>query len=347
MKIFVLVFVAILNLTLNQLQSNDKVIYGDDNRLHSFESPSDLYKMLARSTLAMIPKRSLEFKFQGLMATISGAPLDEEMRLCSEERFTGVVSAANCSAFLVGEDTIVTAGHCVRDLDECQSSYWVFDFRSDLALDPYTMNLSSDVVYECSEIISSDLSRTTMNDYALIRLNRKVVDRAPLKIRTEGKIVENTPLVVIGHPSGLPTIVTEGAWVRVGQNDHPYYFRSNLDTFGGNSGSAVFNAESGLVEGILVRGENDYDFDSEAGCYRPFKCENDDCRGEDVTRITVIEELVPGMTPTAEDMLGFSVEEDEGGQSDDWDFDFDFDFEPEFENDLIDGLIDPTLRTVA
>lgn len=355
MKIFVLAFVAILNLTFNLSQSNDKVIYGDDNRVHSFDSQSALYQSLARSTLAMIPKRSLEFKFQGLMATISGSSLDEDMRLCKDERFTGIVTAANCSAFLVGEDTVVTAGHCVRDLEECQSSYWVFDFRSDLALDSSTMNLASDVVYECSEIISKDLSRSTMNDYALIRLDRKVLDRAPLKVRTEGKIAENTPLVVIGHPSGLPTVISEGAWVREGQNEHPYYFRSNLDTFGGNSGSAVFNTESGLVEGILVRGENDYDYDSESDCNRPFKCENDNCRGEDVTRITVIPELAPGMTPTEEDMVGFLVEDDEDEQGDEWDFDFDFEFDPEFGedftpdfgDDLTDGLNDLSVKVLV
>ena len=47
----------------------------------------------------------------------------------------------------------------------------------------------------------------------------------------------DTPLVVIGHPSGLPTKIADGAWVR--NNESEYYFVTNLDTFGGNSGSAV------------------------------------------------------------------------------------------------------------
>lgn len=304
----------------------DKVIYGDDNRLASFESSSQAYQKLARSTLAMIPKRSLELEFDALIAKISGAPLEEEMRLCKDERFTKTIAAANCSAFLVGPDLVATAGHCVRDLTECQSSYWVFDFRSDLALDAYTMNLSSESVYECSEIVSTDLSNSTMSDYALIRLDRPVIDREPLAFRTSGKIQEGTALVVIGHPSGLPTIISDGAWVRAGQNEHPYYFRANLDTFGGNSGSAVFNAETLEVEGILVRGETDYSYDPDFQCYRPFQCLDDECRAEDVTRITVIAELVPGMTPTTEEMAGFLVQDD-GDQDDDFDFDFDFDFD--------------------
>ena len=35
-------------------------------------------------------------------------------------------------------------------------------------------------------------------------------------------------------------------------------FMTNLDTFGGNSGSPVYNAKTHKVEGILVRGERDY-----------------------------------------------------------------------------------------
>jgi hypothetical protein len=43
-------------------------------------------------------------------------------------------------------------------------------------------------------------------------------------------------------------------------------FLVNTDTFGGNSGSAVFNARTHLVEGIYVRNAND-DYELENGCY--------------------------------------------------------------------------------
>jgi hypothetical protein len=45
------------------------------------------------------------------------------------------------------------------------------------------------------------------------------------------------------------------------------------------------------VEGILVRGERDYVLDSVSNCYRPKVCKMNECRGEDVTRITNIKEL--------------------------------------------------------
>jgi V8-like Glu-specific endopeptidase len=107
-----------------------------------------------------------------------------------------------------------------------------------------------------------------------------------LKFRTQGQIEEGTPIVVIGHPTGLPTKVSAGANVR-SVND--IYFIANLDTFGGNSGSAVFNAETGDIEGILVRGERDYIYSSARGCYVPNHCTDNGCRGEDSTLITNLE----------------------------------------------------------
>jgi hypothetical protein len=150
-------------------------------------------------------------------------------------------------------------------------------------------SVPSSSVYKCSKIIQQDLSRSTMNDFALIQLDREVNDRTPLEYRKEGQVELEDSLVVIGHPSGLPTKIADGAWVRT--NDNPYYFVTNLDTFGGNSGSAVFNTETGVVEGILVRGERDYEWDSR-GCRVPKVCDENECRGEDVTRITVISELI-------------------------------------------------------
>jgi V8-like Glu-specific endopeptidase len=194
-----------------------------------------------------------------------------------------------CSGFLVGPDLLVTAGHCIKNDFACKDNFWVFDFRAELTGTSKAPYFDSESVYRCKKVIAQKLVGTGA-DYALIQLDRKVRDREPLKVRTEGKVKDGKEIVVIGHPSGLPTIIAGGAIVR--KNTNPDFFQSNLDTFGGNSGSAVFNAETGLVEGILVRGETDYRWDAEAKCRRVFQCDNDKCRGEDVTRITVIKELM-------------------------------------------------------
>jgi hypothetical protein len=126
------------------------------------------------------------------------------------------------------------------------------------------------------------------DDYAFIELDRKVTDLEPLKVRTSGKISKGDSVVVIGHPTGLPTKIADGAKVRSIQGK---FFSANLDTFGGNSGSAVFNAVTHEVEGILVRGETDYVYNSTLGCQVVNVCSNDSCRGEDVTFIKNVEGL--------------------------------------------------------
>ena len=94
---------------------------------------------------------------------------------------------------------------------------------------------------------------------------------------------KNCPAVVHVDGTARPQLVRK--------NVNPIYFSSNLDTFGGNSGSAVFNADTGEVEGILVRGEADYVNDRRRGCKVPNQCSDGGCRGEEVTRITNIKNL--------------------------------------------------------
>ena len=90
--------------------------------------------------------------------------------------------------------------------------------------------------------------------------------------------------IVIGHPIGLLKKMAGNASVR--SNSNPDYFIANLDTFGGNSGSPVFNADTHEVEGILVRG--DTDFLPRGNCIASMVCPVQGCRGEDCTRIELI-----------------------------------------------------------
>lgn len=274
---------------MNVAHAERKVIYGQDHRLDIFETVNPLHLELAASTAAMISSGSLSTHEE--MTTISGSSLSSR-GICESERFADQITAANCSGFLVADDLLVTAGHCIRTQSDCDNYKWVFDFAHEAAQqsDGSSFEVQTQSVYGCSEIVERDLNRSNNDDYALVRLDRKVTDRAPLTVRTEGRVETGTELVVIGHPTGLPAKVANGAWVRDNSND--VYFSSNLDTFGGNSGSAVFDSETGMVEGILVRGETDYVYDFSQGCRVPKQCENEGCRGEDVTRITNINTLM-------------------------------------------------------
>lgn len=263
----------------------EKVIYGEDDRRDVFESPNALYKQLANSTAAMISTFSLEE--QGNDYIINGSTLEQD-GICPDAKFSKQVTAANCSGFLVSDQLLVTAGHCIEDMSDCERYSWVFGFSNN-DKEQSSHKVSKGEVYKCTSIVARKLDDENDDDYALVKLDRKVKGHTPLKVRTSGKIANGASILVIGHPSGLPTKISDGAIVR--SNSNKVFFQTTLDTFGGNSGSAVFDAKTGTVEGILVRGERDYVQDPVMNCARPKVCKVTECRGEDVTRITNIKRL--------------------------------------------------------
>jgi V8-like Glu-specific endopeptidase len=262
-----------------------KVIYGDDNRLDVINSTNSMYVELSKSTAGMISKYDIGTANNG-MVKLRGGSL-QSRGMCASERFSAQPSVANCSGFLVGEDLLVTAGHCIKSQTDCNRYNWVFDYKVDHDTQA-SVSVPESSVYECKSVVNTVLSRSDSNDFALIQLKKKVTDRRVLDYRKTGKAAVGDKLVVIGHPSGLPTKIADGAYIKSLSGK---YFSANLDTYGGNSGSAVFNASTGVIEGILVRGATDYVYDSNQGCRVSNVLGQDQGRGEDVTYITNIPEL--------------------------------------------------------
>lgn len=259
-----------------------KVIYGEDDRMDVYESADSLMKELSRSTAAQILNGNIAQ--EGDTYTLKSRTLSEE-GICKSERFATQPAAANCSGFLVGQDILVTAGHCINQVSDCENHVWVFDFANTTEeKSVFTFNRSQ--VYRCTKILSREKNPTTMNDYAVLKLDRPVEGRRPLAIRTAGKPANDAVFTVLGHPTGLPLKITAAADMR--DNTNPIYFRTNADTYGGNSGSAVVDSRTGVVEGILVRGDQDYQQADNDSCLVSVHRAQDGGRGEDVTRITNI-----------------------------------------------------------
>lgn len=284
MKIFSLFIIASLATSVAVASSTASidVIYGEDNRKDVFEA-APAFIELSKATAAMIPAANLK-ALRGEIQ-ISGGTL-QSRGICKKERFSQQISAALCSGFLVAGNKLVTAGHCIKSEADCSAYKWVFDYKVDSS-EQGAITVANSSVFSCKKIISRKLETFTKDDYALIELDRSVTDRHPVKFRKAGKVAKGDAIVVIGHPSGLPAKVADGANVRSLAGK---YFQANLDTYGGNSGSAVFNVKTEEVEGILVRGDNDY-VKSPEGCMVSNVCKNDGCRGEEVTFITNIPEL--------------------------------------------------------
>lgn len=276
-----------------QLKSQ-KIVYGVDNRVDTYDATRS-QKRLALSTAGMIKNQKLVSA--GDHFILPPATIQKEMNLCSDQRFKHQPSAVICSGFLVGPDLLVTAGHCIPNQESCDGVSWVFDYKENESTQKTDVMVPKSKVFKCSKVLEAKLEGygASKHDYALVKLERVASGRKALKYRKSGKLSDSEAITVIGHPSGLPQKVTSGA--QVVDNSAISYFETNLDTFGGNSGSAVFNDKTGQVEGILVRGATDY-VRSANGCIEvnqvdatPEQVAESSRLGESVSRITDIKTL--------------------------------------------------------
>ncbi|MCM0606313.1 MAG: trypsin-like peptidase domain-containing protein [Xanthomonadaceae bacterium] len=264
-----------------------KVIYGEDNRQDLYQlKPDSDWRTRVTSTVALMDKDTLQFDNAG-NALLPDEMVGDQMNFCQEEPFYEQLTAAFCSGSLVAKDIILTAGHCVKDQQDCDNLIFAFGYQMD-GINKHPLKIPGKEVYGCSKIIDRKQDNNGA-DWALVRLTKAVPaeDHKPLEMELT-PVKSGTELVVIGHPSGMPVKIAGGAKVRRSFRSVPGlsgYFTSNLDTYGGNSGSAVFNRATGKVVGVLVRGENDYSRDDSRDCNVSNKCAEDGCRGEDATTV--------------------------------------------------------------
>jgi len=288
-------------------RAESKSIYGDDNRLDYFEA-SPAMRQLSDSVVSLWPSKQVKFDAgEYKLATIG---FGEALNLCPGEKFREQPIGAFCSGTLVGEDIVMTAGHCITDEAKCADTKFVFGFNIDKEGGAARTAVTAKDIYGCKRIIKRDLDKQASGfigtgmailnallnkagpDFALVQLDRKVEGRKPLEVNRNKDLKAGTRIFVIGHPVGLPVKVAGDASVR--DAGSKAFFTTDLDTFGGNSGSAVFNAATNKIEGILVRGGTDF-VDSPAGCKVQLKSGQNEGKGEAVTKMSVVEKYIPAI----------------------------------------------------
>lgn len=261
----------------------EKALYGDDNRKDLIEVVDQNVIDNANSVVSLFFASRIKDNGNG-NSTLQVGIFGKLNNLCPEEPFFNQPIGAFCSGFLVAPDIIATAGHCVNEKN-VKSIRFVFGFKAELG-SAANITINNKDIYSGLEVIG--WKQTNQGDWCLLRLDRNVMDRKVLNLRRDGKIVDGQAVYVIGHPCGLPIKFADGAKVR--SNSEAEYFTANLDTYGGNSGSPVFNSLNHQVEGILVRGERD--FVPLGPCMVSTVCSTNGCRGEDCTRVTEFTDLL-------------------------------------------------------
>lgn len=241
------------------------VIYEEDNRKEIYEVKDPKISVLSQSVGRRVHTSQLKSLDEKLFEiTAEKVSLEEGLGLCLDQNFSDQISVGDCSGFLVAPDLLVTAGHCMADEGEiiydqnnffCSEFKWVFDYKmkdnKNLAIN--LAEVPRNEIYECESVIHA--ANFDNLDIALIKLKRSANNRSPLKIDINDSAKVGDSVFMLGHPIGLPMKYTDTANVFNVTSSH---FATNLDSFGGNSGSPVFNQKTGEVIGVAVRGMIDF-----------------------------------------------------------------------------------------
>lgn len=241
------------------------VVYGTDTRVEAFNYPQ--YSDLRRATALMASPvyiTSTEKDF-----TFNFAQLKDDLshQLCPEHMFANQNSAyVNCTGVLVAPDKILTAGHCMVNFGEaqdkvtafCKGFDWYFDYEYQLGKNIELKNISINKKYSCKKVIyaahsyaqpDKDGFVATAKDYALIQLDRPVLDRSPVNLAPSApEVILPQKIFSFGFPLGIPMKYASSTL----DKDLGSAWSSQLDVWGGQSGSPVFNLQKELV-GLVVR----------------------------------------------------------------------------------------------
>ncbi|MEM1413708.1 MAG: serine protease [Myxococcota bacterium] len=242
-------------------RAEGEVVYGADDRLELGEAtPAE--QVLAQTTAALFFQGDLERGVGGWTVAAGVDDLQTAQELCPGERYAEQPTLAFCSGTLIAEDLVLTAGHCVSSSD-CGSTQIAFDYVWE---EGAVGRIDDEDVYSCAGIVARKAPSFIGLDeeYAILRLDRPVVGRAPATISPEGvrSLARGDALTMLGYPSGVPLKVDAGGRL---QSAAPFLFFGTVDAFGGNSGSGIFH--EGELVGVLLGGEQDYARDAARDCF--------------------------------------------------------------------------------
>lgn len=263
-----------------------KVIYGQDNRQDIYEVNDCDILDNSNGVAALFFSSSFISDGSDSLILVSGM-YGIRNSLCESERYYEQPSAAFCTGFLIdnpklsnGTNYVATAGHCIDGMN-INNLRVVFGFKYS-SENNVKVKYHKDEVYSIEKIVTTEHNQ--FRDYALIKINKVLPKKQSVDVQRFSERITDE-VYVLGHPAGIPQKLATQATV---QDIYTEFFSSNLDTYGGNSGSPVFDRVNHKVVGILVRGETDFIQAFEQNCRVSKICQISNCAGEDVNFIDPI-----------------------------------------------------------
>jgi hypothetical protein len=246
------------------------VVYGEDGRAEL--SARDPWRALGeRAVVAILTRENADLLRGG--ALLAEHTAQAVNALCPDEPFAMQPALADCTGVLLAPDLLLTAGHCLRRGDACAD--YAYACRYLLAEDGSWQGLATDRWLSCEKLLllrRDDEDDGVRRDYALVQLRADDAEQAEhepergLALRATPPLL-NEPVVLIGHPMGLPMKIDRGGQVIEDALNAGTWFGADLDSFGGSSGAPVFDVD-GMLLGIAVAGLRDYEYLETPGCFR-------------------------------------------------------------------------------
>jgi len=281
-----------------------RIIYGNDDRIEVWEEADPRLREIADAACAIVDLGEITDNGDGTYTLDAQAwILVNGFPLCDGEPFAGQPQLGFCSGWFVGDDVIVTAGHCITPSDIGVTAI-VFGFRIDEFDGSAPVVVSADDVYFPTAIIDTEFGNDY--DHSVVQVDRAIIGRNPAPIMRGVGPSAGTPLAAIGYPINIPTKIAGGADVK-GVHGADTYFQANLDTYGGSSGSMVVNLNTYEVAGVLVRGAPDFEINGL--CIRSNAAPDSGNTGgglmlEEVSQTTRFESFVPTIGLSASPAVG-------------------------------------------
>lgn len=286
MRFFICLFiVSTFSLTTVAQRFIPQVIYNSDSRKEiSEESPQETMMYIQKRTLAMVSNAKL-FPQQSGDILFLPRHYGRAFKLCKDERFYEQPSLPNCTASVIGKDLVLTAGHCISE-NTCHAMRFISDYVMDGPTNP--IRTYPEKIFNCKKVLYDN--DTFGSDIAIVQIDREF----PLSALslTEQSLTLQDEILAVGFPSGLPMKSSGPGPIRSITDN---IIIAELETYGGNSGSPVFNKNSNKIAGLLVGGEDDFILADNKKCFKSKVCDSQTCQGEEIIPAKTIQYILYGL----------------------------------------------------
>ncbi|EQC46978.1 trypsin [Bacteriovorax sp. BSW11_IV] len=249
------------------IQSATAAVFVNDDRENIEKTP---YQSLSSSVLAQISSDKIKDSELEKIIPFMRVKNHYDRPFCEGIRFEKESQASDCSGFYIGDGLLMSAGHCFVEPSEtivegnndlCKNKKWVTNYLVSNTGPNGNIHLDNSDVYLCEKIVVA--LNTRVIDFAIVKIKGDLSKLQALKLNFN-EVQRGDRVSVAGYPTGLPLKYAANASVYSNSKSQSY-FKSDLDTFAGNSGSPIFDKKLNVVA-VLTAGEVDYYLDEARDC---------------------------------------------------------------------------------